>query len=245
MPRNAAIWALAAALLAAAPPGEAAPRDSAVTAGLHASTLGLGVSAGYDFSPSLAARALLNRYDYDYDDEQDGDTYRGELAFRSHALLLDWHPFGGAFRLTGGAFLNANELSVSAVGADLTIGDTPGYSGRVRAELDFEDVAPYLGLGWTTGRSSSGLSFVLEIGALFQDDPKLSAEAVLSRGSATECRVAVGEDGRASFSGTTICQTLFDNELRRDIEEEHRELADDLKNFDVYPVLLLGLSYRF
>lgn len=248
MPRTIVPGILAAALLATAPVGEPAAQGRAgdtLSAGLHASTLGLGLSVGYDFSSSFAARALVSRYDYDYDDEQDGDTYRGELKLASQGLLLDWYPFGGMFRLTGGILRNGNELSATAEGADLTIGDVEGYSGNVRAQIDFDDVATYLGIGWTTGRRASGFSFMVGIGVLFQDAPHLSARATLSRGTGTNCTVSVNEAGVATLRGGANCQGLFDAELKRDIEEEHRELTEDLKDFDAYPVLLLGASYRF
>lgn len=280
MPWTIAAWALAAALLVAAPGREAAAEtpdgatttwtvpdgaatttwnnpdsatttwsvpDGAISASLNVGTLGLGLSAGYSFSPSLALRALVNRYDFDYDTEDDGTTYRGDLQLESYGLLLDWHPFDNSFRFTGGAFLNANEITAAAMD-DIKVGNSR-YDGSVRAKVGFDDIAPYLGIGWTTGRKSSGFSFVAEIGVLFQDEPKLSADATLSDPNdpgASNCRVAVNEAGEASFGGGTPgCPNLFSTRLRNDIEQEHRDLADDLKDFDVYPVLLIGVSYRF
>ena len=213
-------------------------RDGAVHAGVHGSTLGLGLNAGYDFSKDLGVRGLANYFNLDFDEKEAGNEYEGKLKLRSTGALFDWHPFWGAFRLTGGALLNNNALSASTKGTSLGIG---GH--RYDAELDlrvkFERIAPYLGIGWTTGRGRSGLSFSADLGALFRSSPRISAT-----GRAGACDFAVSNSGAAEVACPDGSSVIVD-ELRRDLEEEHDQLMDDLDKFELYPVLSLGISYRF
>ena len=118
-----AAWLSSASPLSAASLGEQFG-NGAAHVGLHGGTLGLGVNAGYDFSNDLAIRGLVNYFNLDFEKEKAGNEYDGELDLRSVGLVLDWHPFWGAFRLSGGAFLNNNQVSASAesVRAGLDIG---------------------------------------------------------------------------------------------------------------------------
>lgn len=203
--------------------------------------MGLGVSAGYDLSESLSARGQFNQFDYGFNETYRGNNYDGDLELQQFGLMLDWHPSDGGFRLTGGAFLNNNALAVGTEDAnDLDIGGVT-YSGNLDLDLDFEKAAPYLGIGWSGGRGRQGLSFVLDAGVLFQRAPRLSALGSVNVSGVSVCDFVVSEDGRAMLSGGCA---LFDT-LASDLENEHRELRDELSDYKLYPVALLGISYRF
>ena len=207
-------------------------------AGVHAGTLGLGVNAGYDFSNDFALRGLYNYFNLDFDKNRAGNEYDGELKLRSLGLALDWHPFWGAFRVSGGAFMNNNRLSASTEGLGLQIG-TRTYDANLDFRMEFERFAPYLGIGWTSGRGRSGLSFSADIGALFHSSPEVSAS-----GRAEGCDFSVSKSGEAEVDCSGVAGVVA-GELEGDLEREHRELRDDLDEFEIYPVLSLGVSYRF
>ena len=243
MRRLIALATLAALLWSAFPlmaqsPGDELDEDAAHV-GLHAGTLGLGVNAGYDFSQDFAIRGLVNYFNLDFDEDWAGNEYDGELNLRSLGLMLDWHPFWGAFRLSGGAFLNNNRLSASTQGVALGIG-----RGEYDADLDFrmkfEKAAPYLGIGWTTGRDEEGLAFSADFGALFRSSPRVSAS-----GRAAGCDFEVSREGDAEVDCSSGVASEVADELRTDLQREHRELRDDLDELKVYPVLSVGASYRF
>ena len=98
-----AAWLSSASPLSAASLGEQFG-NGAAHVGLHGGTLGLGVNAGYDFSNDLAIRGLVNYFNLDFEKEKAGNKYDGELDLRSVGLVLDWHPFWGAFRVSAGPF---------------------------------------------------------------------------------------------------------------------------------------------
>ena len=206
-----------------------------VQVGAHGGTLGFGVNVGLDISEKFAARALFNTLGLDYEETESGNEFNGDLDLQTIGLVTDWHPFAGGFRVTGGAFLNNNEISAVATGEELEFGEGK-YDGRFDLLLDFERFAPYLGAGWTSGPiGDPGFSFSVDAGLLYQRAPRLSGS-----GTADGCSFSISRGGDATVRGCTDAA-----ELEADLEQEHMDLADDLEDFEWYPVLAIGVSYRF
>ena len=207
-----------------------------VRAGVHVSTLGLGVFAAWDAWDTFAIRGLVNYFDYDLEDESyDDEANEVNLQLQSFGLVLDWHAFRNGFRVSGGAFVNGNELSSVDKGRDLDIGDGL-YDGVLDTHTDFSSIAPYLGLGWSSGHGRSGLSVGIEVGVLFQGAPRLTFDGKVTSAE-TDCDFSISRDGKA-----TVCAELLSGGLKEDLEAEHRDLSDSL---ELYPVVFLGMSYRF
>jgi len=95
--------------------------------------------------------------------------------------------------------------------------------GKVSGRVDFNKVAPYIGIGW--GRPSAkekGWALAADVGVLLQGTPKTSLAASGCTASADVC-------GR------------FANDLAR----ENAALRDEASRFKAYPVLRVGISYKF
>jgi hypothetical protein len=134
---------------------------------------------------------------------------------------------GSGFRLSAGAVVNDNEVSGTGQGVPgtlLEIGDAlfPAEEvGRLEAEVTFDDVVPYLGIGWGNAvADGGGLGISLDIGVLFQGEPEADFRAV---------------------GANPLIADLLDQE----IAAEEQEIQDDLDQFQYYPVISLGLSYKF
>lgn len=211
--------------------------------GAHGGTAGLGLNAGWDFHKNLGLRIIGNRFSYDYEDDLSDSEFEGDLELESYGLALDWYPFDNGFRLSGGAFLNKNVLSARAEG-DLEF-DGEDYADSVlHADMEFDSFAPYIGIGYDGGRGDKGLSFYTELGAYYQSEPKLTG-----RGSVgNDCTFSISDSSQASQSDCTAGGDLdgitVDNFLV-DLQQEHRDLIDDLDDFKWYPVLAVGIVYRF
>jgi hypothetical protein len=193
------------------------------TLGGKVGTLGLGIEGSYQFSEQWSIRGGFNQYDYDFEDDLDGVDFDGDLELSSIALLGDYRPFSAGFRITGGAVFNGNAIKAVADPANTyAIGDniyTQAETGVLSADTDFDSVAPYLGLGWDVGIGER-LSLNFDLGVLFQ--------------------------GEASVSFTSVGGTLSDNPtFIADLEAEERLAEDDLEDYDLYPVLSIGISYAF
>jgi hypothetical protein len=191
--------------------------DAAVTAKLG--TLGLGVEGTFGLTEHFNARLGLNKFDYDRTESISDIEYDLNLEWQSISLLADWHPFGNAFRFTAGLMNNGNELNGSSTASGVTVGDTfyPGIG--LDAKLDFDNTAPYLGVGWGNALSADrGWGFNVDLGIMYQGS------------------------GNVSLMPTGVNAGLVDP---ADIALEEQRFEDDIKNYKYYPVLSFGVSYRF
>ena len=187
--------------------------------GVKAGTLGFGVEGTFGLSESVNLRAGVNSYSVTGDETASDIRYDGKLELRTLALLLDWHPFAGTFRLTAGLMKNDNALRLTATPtASQTIGGTP-YTpadiGTLSGDVTFKSTAPYAGIGWGNAARRGRFGGVFEIGAMFQGKPKVSLRA----------------------SGGLVSQA--------DLNAEAQEAQTDLDDFKIYPVISFGLSFRF
>lgn len=191
--------------------------------GVKAGTLGLGIEGTFAFSEHFSLRAGINNYSYDFEETASDIQYNTELDLKSGALLLDWHPFAGVFRVSAGYVRNKNALSLRATPTtSQTIGDTtytPAEIGTLSGDVTFKKNVPYFGIGWGNAARGKGFGFSAELGAVLQDKPN----------------VALRSDG------TLAANAAFQADLR----EEEQEAQQDLDDFDTYPVVSFGVSYSF
>jgi hypothetical protein len=195
--------------------------------GLNTGTLGLGIEYSTSINDMFALRTGLNAFDYSHSLNESGIDYDADLELKSISLILDYHPFSNGFRLSGGAIYNGNQLKVTGKPdgtGNIEINDVTYNSsqvGKVDGEVDFNSFAPYVGLGYSSSKTKeSGFSFNTEIGAMFHGTPSAKL--------------------RATCSDPAICASL-----QSDLTAEEKQLNDDLKSFNIYPVLTMGIGYKF
>ena len=215
---------LAAPLLLA---GLMAPAEAADwSLGVGVSTLGFGVEAGYPFSDRFALRLAGYAAKVSQDGQESGIDFNSDLNLSNVGAYLDWHPFAGAFRVSAGLFATDNNLDAvgkPGPGGTYDIGGvtfTSAEVGTLRGTGDLGSVAPYVGAGWLWGRANGGLAWSLDLGILFQDSPTID---LTSTGG--------------TLSGTP--------ELQAALTQEEGELENDVDQFQYYPVVTFGMSYRF
>lgn len=212
------------AVLAASMACMGAASAGQVDAGLTAGSLGYGPQVGFIVKPGqFDARINAGYLNYSYNTTSDGVAYNGHLKLNNLGVLGDWHPWGGDFRLTGGLFYNDNkfDLTGQSSGGTITINGvtyTSTQAGAVNAKVTFNSVAPYLGLGWGNDSENAGLHFTSDFGVMYQGKPKASVTAT----------------GAAS-----------DPALAANVKAAQDQLQSDLNSFQWYPVVQLGLVYRF
>src|SRR5207245_5466203 len=106
----------------------------------------------------------------------DNIDYDMKLKLQTGSLLGDWFPFANNFRISAGAMLNRNKFSMKGLptGGTFTINGTTYLAsdvGSFDAQVDFNKVAPYFGIGY--GRPiNSGLSLIFDLGVMSQGSPK-------------------------------------------------------------------------
>jgi len=153
---------------------------------------------------------------------ENGIRYEADYKLQRSALLLDWFPFAGSFRLTGGATSNRYRIGLDASGAggSLTIGDrtyvTTAADG-LKVEVEFPKTTPYAGIGWGH-RVGQGWRFSADIGAALG-------------------RATLGASVRGPLASAPDIQVNLDKELA--------ELREGVGRIRAFPQVTLGIGYSF
>lgn len=207
------------------------------------STLGYGAEIDYPINAGWNLRLQLNSFNYDDDFNESDIEYSGELELSTFGALVDFRPFDGAFKLTGGFFSNKNKFAANATSAADKIFDIGGsrFAGTVNdplklaASVDLgKSSAGYLGFGW--GNSySSGMTFNFEIGALLSGGATANLSASGTAYSVAQPQLQFNVQGNSAAA----------IEFRKELGIEQTSLQEDLNDFEVYPVVAFGLGYRF
>jgi len=216
------IWtvALTAGLMLSAQNAQA----GGLAVAIKASTLGAGIELTTNVVPMLVnARLQLNGFNYNKTITDTQVTYDGNLKLFSAGAIADIYPFAGKFRISGGLYYNGNKIDITGTPAPAGtftfngITYTSAQVGSANGTIDFNNFAPYLGIGWGDAISSgSPFGFSFEVGALYQGNPKTSI---------TTSRTVPG--------------------LNASIAAEQKKLDNALNNFRFYPVVALGFNWKF
>jgi hypothetical protein len=238
--------ALLLGMLLAAPGAfakDAAARFGSLGVGIG--TNGMGVDYAYPVHPFIDLRAGYDFGSLDRDDEEEGIEYEGKLKFSSGRFLVDLKPFRGGFRVSAGLYTGAPQLTLRAEGQpdeSIDVGDnTYNFDGLLKGKIDLGNSAPYLGIGWGGTAGNTGFGVSTDIGVIFTGAPSVKLRAV--RGNF--CDASIDDtcdptDGQSVDDGSPEAE-----EFNRQVENERAELEEDAKDFDLWPVIRLGLHYRF
>jgi len=191
-------------------------------------TLGAGLEYERSFTDSFNGRLGFNTFNFDKDFDASGIDYEGELDFSNVTALIDYHPGGVKFRITSGIAYNGN--SINAIGSPANgnfnlngVTYTAAEVGTLSGDIEFDSIAPYLGIGYGNAAKVSGSwGFNIDLGVLFSGAPKANLQV--------DCGTAVP---------TMIC-----NQIQSDANQEAVAFEEDLDDFEVYPVITLGISYK-
>jgi len=196
---------------------------------LKVGTQGIGADVTAGINKKLNARFNLNYFSYgttiNGDDDEDGGgggSVKPELTLLTLGALLDWHPWAQGFRLSAGLYLNQNKIDLTAdLNDTVELNDREYTLSDLGGTVDFNSLAPYLGLGYGNAVGADGRwHFSFDLGVMFQGSPQVDLRA-------------------------TVSDPALQSQLDADIAGEQKKLEDDLGFFTIYPVISLGVSYRF
>jgi hypothetical protein len=210
------------AVLSTSDPAWALFEDWAV--GPKIGTLGLGGEVTTDLIPQVNLRGSLQWLDLAFDAEFESVDYDVDLDVFNPLLVVDWHVFNDAFRISGGVLCNGPDIGLDArPNEPVEIGGTeytPEQVGTLRGEAEYRDFSPYVGIGWGNALSPDhrwGLSIDLGVVFIGPADVELSATGPIASDPTFQARLA----------------------------EEENDIEDELKDYGFYPVLCLSLFFRF
>ena len=188
------------------------------------STSGPGAELIAKLTSNINCRFGVNELSLDLDGTESDVDYDFELDLLSFSGLVDWHPFGNPFRITGGIVVNESEVDLdSESAATLIIGDTAYTAAQITSltgNLSFDNIAPYVGIGWGNPfASKKRWGFMLDFGVVFT--------------------------GPADLDLSATGPSAADQAFLANLERERQDVEDDLDDFKFFPVIALRFFYRF
>ena len=224
MLRSSCAAALAAGLLLAA----TAHAQIAVTADVG--TTGVGAHLVVPMESNLNGRFGANYFKHSFSEKDGSVDYDLKAKLQTVDILFDYFPMAGSpFRVTAGALYNGNNVSAHAKpNADGTyklngIVYKAADVGTLTGGVDYRKAAPYLGIGWGNPlKSASAWSFTADVGAYFQGKPNTTLTSI------------------GCTTSSLVCNTLV-----TDVNAEKTSFTNDIAKYKTYPVLRVGMAYRF
>lgn len=205
-----------------------------VAIGARGGTLGVGAEMTVGLGRQVNARLGLGGFEYSDRREASDIEYDAEAHLRTATALLDFHPGGRGFRLTAGAVWNGTEVegrSLPPASGSYDIGGVPvpvEILGTLNADAEWDPIAPYVGLGWGNAvGTNQKVGFSFDLGAVFQGEADVELTPVLPADSPINTNPLARE----------ALQIL--------LEREERDLEEDVADYDIYPVVSIGVTYRF
>jgi hypothetical protein len=189
--------------------------------GVRAGSTGVGGDIGFNVAPTLDARVGYSylRYKTHYNSDI---NYDAKLQLSNLNGLLDWSPFPGGFRVSGGLIANQNKVDLHSTGGSFTVNGNSYASGDVNGTVKSgRSIAPYLGIGYGNV-ARAGVNFYFDLGIMFMGSPKASLSASCGSLNATQCA-----------------------QLRSDLDEERAKIENDLKKYKYFPVANIGITIGF
>lgn len=179
-----------------------------------------------------------------------------DVTARHVGLLVDFYPFGdtwflGGWRLTGGYMAGK-----FGIGADLsgTINDAPSepvsfelndvdyrYLGNAitgRATGTWKYSGPYMGTGFDLGLLW-GIKIYMDAGAVYTNKT-----AAMGLKVPLNNLLQVSTDGGTTWPAVTSDSDLVD-EFNANKDAALKDANDDLNKYNFFPIVKLGLMYRF
>ena len=192
-------------------------------------TTGVGLHLVLPYNDHVQFRAGLNGYSDSTSEATNGATYDFSARLRTADALVDYFPTAGSFRVTGGVIYNGSKVDLTARpdgGASYTFNGTTytaGAVGDIHGAVEFNKLAPYLGIGFgNTVKKEKGWAFTADLGVMFQGTPDVNL-------ASSNCT-----------AGASTC-----SRLAADLAAESADLREKASDFQYYPVVRIGLSYKF
>ena len=207
------------------PTGQGGQRSSDVAIGVRAGLLGVGGEVSKLLTSHVGVRVGANFFSYTLKGQkQNNIAFDGDAKWQSFTALLDLYPSPrGSFHLTAGLVTNPVKATVTGVptSGGFEINNhtyTAAQVGTLTGTGKFGSVLPYVGLGVGTAASKhGGLGIVFDLGA------------------------AIGKP----IIGLSASGAASNAQLLSDLNAQIATTQKDLNKVPVYPVLALGLIYRF
>jgi hypothetical protein len=232
------VWCAGALSPCSALGQETLPR---IGVGVKISTLGIGIEAATAVTQRSNLRGGFNFFNYNDAADQDGIRYDASLTLRSVQVTYDQYILGGFHVSPGLLVYNGSSVQASAsvpAGRSFSLADVRYFSNQANpitgnATLKVRRAAPMvlLGFGNLLPRSQRHFGVNVDFGVVFQGSPDVSLNLT---GSACVVNPTAG-----------CVNAATDPIVQSNIQREQDKTRDDLQPLKYYPVVSVGLSWKF
>lgn len=225
--------------------------------------IGIGANVKYKIDDQFGVRVGFDMFSVsDVEIEDEEVTYNFDATVQDIHLLMDWHPWKGSFRTSGGLIINNSELDgeltpTAASGQEITF-DFEGRDpliykldelGSVSTIADFDPVAPYIGIGWDTSfGKDKGWGFTFDLGVIFQGSMQTDYRINFGNSLDIAKETAGMAEGPAKdqlIADITTKRNEITNELGKEIDKEMITLQEELDKYEILPYVSVGFNYKF
>lgn len=209
--------------------------------GVKASLLGGGVEAAARVTHRTNIRAGFNIFSYSRSFTKDGIPYSGQLSFKTVEAHYDIFPFAGKFHVSPGVLVYA-QTPITATAAipaqaSFSLGGATYYSSTAQpvsgtGNIKFNQAAPMATVGWgnlVPRKKSKHFSVPAEFGVAFQGAPKATLNL----------------NGTACTSPDVNCMSVTSPQIQSGVLAEQTKIDNAMSFFKVYPIISVGLGYKF
>lgn len=194
-------------------------------AGAGIGTTGLYVEGQFRVTSRVSLRGTWELMEFERDQDVDDVTYSGRLDSGVFGGFVQVHPLESSFFISGGGLFGDRAVALSAQPTgSVTVGNqtfTSTQIGRLEGEASLGDQAVSLATGWdSTFNQVQGLGWRVAAGVAIGQAPDVTLTSV-----------------GGSLSG----DPTLEGQLRRE-EERIEDRASELR---FYPVVQVGLTWRF
>ena len=193
-------------------------------------SLGVGAGIAFPLARTVSVRLGYTAFNLGRKLQDTGVDYDGKVKLSNGSGIVDWHPGRHLFKFSLGAVGMGSRVNVTGVptGGTYSLGDsvyTAAQIGTVQGTIrPAHSVAPYIGLGFGNELGSGRhLTALLDIGIVATGSPNVSLLAT--------CGASVP---------APVC-----SQIQQDAATEVTKIRNQATEYRVWPVLNLGLGYRF
>jgi hypothetical protein len=209
--------------------------------GVKVSTFGAGAEAAVRVTHRTNLRAGFNVIEYSRGYNKDGVAYNGQLNFKTFEAHYDIFPFAGGFHISPGVLVYAADpiTATAAVpgnqsftlgGVDYVSDPADPVSGN--GKITFNGAAPTVTVGWgnlVSRKEGHHFSVPFELGVAFQGAPKASLALA----------------GSACDPTLLVCHSVTDPTIQSNVVSEQNKLNNSMSFFKAYPIISVGIGYKF
>lgn len=210
--------------------------------GVKVSLLGPGAEFAARVTPRSNVRAGFNMIDYSRGFNKDGVAYNGQLNFKTIEAHYDFFPWAKSFHVSPGVLIYAADPITATASVpgnqNFTLGGVSYYSNPSNpisgtGKITFNRAAPMATIGWgnlVSRKEGKHFSVPVELGVAFQGSPKASLAL-----SGSACNQAA----------LTCANAATDPTIQSNVVSEQNKINNSMSFFKVYPIISVGLGYKF